>query len=158
MIVAPPPATDTSPAQVPPALVELIRIHMPSKFLGCVESFKRPLRRWERGYWRVDMSEWMDPQAKRSFWNIMKNHILEGRCGMVTMVLETEEHGETREMWTEEESVDKEMERRGNLLRVYCWGATVEYVWCCIFIVAPLGSMDGAVWVDAAGEEVVNMV
>ncbi|KAA8902484.1 hypothetical protein FN846DRAFT_891515 [Sphaerosporella brunnea] len=162
MIAAPPPATSSKPAQIPALLVEVVQKNVPGKFMAHLESMTRPLRRWERGYWRVDMSSWMDPQHKVMFWNITKDNILTGRFGMSAMVLETEEYQDTEGMWTDLQDLGKgerrrEMERRGNLVRVYCWGGTAEMVWCVLYITGWRG-LDGTVWIDAGGEEVVRMI
>lgn len=108
------------------------------------------------------MSSWMDPQHKVMFWNITKDNILTGRFGMSAMVLETEEYQDTEGMWTDLQDLGKgerrrEMERRGNLVRVYCWGGTAEMVWCVLYITGWRG-LDGTVWIDAGGEEVVRMI
>ncbi|KAF8251425.1 hypothetical protein K440DRAFT_658824 [Wilcoxina mikolae CBS 423.85] len=160
-IISPSPATSSSPPQVPIALYDLVESKLKGKFQSRLFSQTRSLRRWERGYWKVDMFSWQDPIHKTNFWKQVKDSILAGRLGMVTMSIETEEFLETKERWGEDwgwRTRDREMmEKRGNLVRVYCWGGTVELVWCVLYVIGYRG-MDGAVWVDAGGETVVRMV
>lgn len=97
---------------------------------------------------------------KMNFWKQIKDSILAGRLGMVMMSVETEEYGDTNERWMEGGEWTgnrKVMEKRGNMVKVYCWGGTVEQVWCVLYVTGYRG-MDGAVWVDAGGEVVVRMV
>ncbi|KAI5857600.1 hypothetical protein BZA05DRAFT_100489 [Tricharina praecox] len=161
VIIAPLADTSSSPPQVSNSLYDLVKTQMPSKFHSRVSAITRPLCRWERGHWLVDMSIWGDPLQKVRFWRAVKDGILKGRMGCATMALETEEFADTTEMWVQgrewEAPGRREMERRGNTVKVYCWGATAEIVWCVLYIFGYHG-IDGAVWVDAAGKVVVRMV
>lgn len=159
-IVAPSPETSSSPPQVSDGLYQLVKLKMPGKFRSRISSITRPLCRWERGHWLVDMSTWGDPLHKTRFWRAMKEGILRGRMGCATMSLETEEYANTTQMWVQGRERGaagrREMERRGNIVKVHCWGATAEFVWCALYIHGYHG-VDGAVWVDARGEVVVRM-
>jgi len=160
IVVTPSPETSSSPPQVSDGLYQLVKTKMSGKFHSRISSITRPLSRWERGHWLVDMAGWGDPLHKARFWRAMKDGVLKGRMGCVTMVLETEEYADTTEMWVQgrewEAPGRREMERRGNTVKVYCWGATAEFVWCALYIFGYRG-VDGVVWVDAAGQVVVRM-
>lgn len=64
----------------------------------------RDLRMWERGYWSVDTSSWADVKSKVNFWNMLKDNVMNGRLGQVSVFLDDE------------------------VIKVYCFGGMVEHV------------------------------
>lgn len=174
-VSAPCPPTSSNPAQAPQALSDLVRQRLPGKFAQRRRLQTRELRRWERGHWRVDVTAWRDPARKTAFWRLLTDAVLAGRLGAATLSLETEDAAATLGRWpdgwrlqlpqqrqqrgvAEGQTADvATMERRGNAVRLYCWGGTAELVWCVLYIFGYRG-VDGAVWVDAAGDTVITML
>lgn len=64
----------------------------------------RDLRMWERGYWSVDTSSWADVKSKLNFWNMLKDNVMNGRLGQVSVFLDDE------------------------VIKVYCFGGMAEHV------------------------------
>ena len=165
-VSAPCPPTSSNPTQAPQALLDLVWQRLPGKFAQRRRLQTRKLRPWERGHWRIDVAAWRDPARKATFWRLLKDAVLAGRLGAVTLSLETEDAAATLGRWPDgwrravaegRADVVATMERRGNAVRLYCWGGTVEPVWCVLYIFGYRG-VDGAVWVDAAGDAVITML
>ena len=165
-VSAPCPPTSSNPAQAPQALLDLVWQRLPGKFAQRRRLQTRELRLWERGHWRIDVAAWRDPARKATFWCQLKDAVLAGRLGAVTLSLETEDAAATLGRWPDgwrravasgRADVVATMERRGNGVRLYCWGGAVEPMWCVLYIFGYRG-VDGAVWVDGAGDTVITML
>lgn len=63
---------------------------MVTKYQKLKKSQIRDLRMWERGYWSVDTSSWMDVKSKVNFWNMLKDNVVNGRLGQVSVFLDDE--------------------------------------------------------------------
>jgi hypothetical protein len=132
--------------------------HLPGKFRLLQVSQNRELRKWERGYWRINLRSWGDPRLKETFWKGMVGMIVNGRLGIVSMNVETEEYvgwwggGGGRAARRRKD----ELEASANVVRVYCWGGCVEEIWAVLHVHS-FKHTRGAVWIDAAGEVVIEM-
>lgn len=158
-IFPPSPPTSSTPPQIPKEMYDFITTQLPHKYERIRRAQHRDITRWERGYWQIDLSRWGDPAHKAQFWKDIKEHVEAGRLGPVSVFLETEEGGQTTQRWGEDYGGARdrgEAARRGNLVRVYCYGGVVGIVWSVLYVLG-YRSVLGAVWVDSEGEVVVRM-
>ncbi|GAO51219.1 hypothetical protein SAICODRAFT_17182 [Saitoella complicata NRRL Y-17804] len=96
----------------------------------------RPLRPMERGYWRIDVRSW-EKEVKTKFWKFLSAAIVSRKAGWVVAHIEEE--------------------TRGDVVRVYCWGEAVGYVWLLLYAVSDKKTKRGIEWIDAAGEVVIRV-
>jgi len=97
----------------------------------------------------------------------MVDMIVNGRLGTVSMNVETEEHTFTRERWDDSgwwgggggrvaRRRKEKLEASANVVRVYCYGGCVEEIWAVLHVHS-FKHTKGAVWIDAAGEVVIEI-
>lgn len=108
----------------------------------------------ERGHWLVPTGSW-DEALKRRFWVYLTKFVGRGQGGWGTWCVR-EVEGPVQA----EDKSDKENQapRRGEVVKVYCWGEVVGEMWLSLFIGSERKiSGVGARWVDAGGVAVVVM-
>lgn len=146
------------------------------------------------------MSRWGDGRDKVHFWNGMRDLVLNGKIGWVTLRLEAAADMEERlgrgRVWRkmkprgvaaegsrrhwkdddgkedrEDEDGDRDGDRDddswhfahdwsqepggGNVVRVYCFGGATKPVWANLYTFC-FKRVQGLVWIDAAGKEVLR--
>jgi len=141
-MACPPPPTitmispGTLPSQITPYLGQL-KQQNPGRFKP--KAVHRALEADERGHWRVDCRLW-PKHVQQQFWIFLQKDVESGRLGWgVTL------HRDTVRM-------------RLGLVRLYCWGETIEHVWLTLWLHSG-GRVwsTGAVWVDSGEIEVVRV-
>ncbi|KAL6720786.1 hypothetical protein ACLMJK_002711 [Lecanora helva] len=124
--------------------------HLPLSrgFHPFIQYQSRSLEALERGYWHIPLARWSH-EVKNKFWEFLKTYIQGGRPGWGVRAFRERVAGEgTREGEEEEEVV-----------KVYCWGEVVGYVWLMVFIASGKEIRGvGARWVDWREETVLQMV
>lgn len=133
----------------------------------------RAIRSLERGYWQLSIDNTWSSELRAKFWTFLQSFIGEGKAGWgvwceryadISKKANAEENpedlpAETGEK-TRDESGEKHASSGGNeLVRLYCWGETVPYIYLALFIATSRKIKEvGAAWIDASGEEVIRMV
>jgi hypothetical protein len=139
--VCPPPpqitimAPGTLPSQITPYL-EKLKQQNPGRFKP--KAALRGLQADERGHWRVECRLW-PKHVQHQFWTFLQQDIESGRLGWgVTL------HRDPVRM-------------RLGLVRLYCWGETVEHVWLALWLHSG-GRVwsTGAAWLDGGDIEVLK--
>ncbi|CAG8954925.1 hypothetical protein HYFRA_00008613 [Hymenoscyphus fraxineus] len=97
----------------------------------------RELRPTERGYWRVDTTNW-EPGFKEKCWSVLANFILQEKGGWGISCVRTEDFKE---------------------IQVYCWGITVPYVYLLIFMASSnrVRSKGRSWWIGGDGNPLITM-
>lgn len=112
-ILSPPPTTSSNPPLITHQLRKITEVGYGKPLLKKYQKLKksqvRELRQWERGYWSVDTSSWVNVKAKINFWNMLKDNVMNGRLGSVNVFLDSEE---------------------GSIINIYCFGGMAEHVSC----------------------------
>lgn len=148
-IHSPPPSTSPHPLHpsdlITPVLARLATtLDLPRRFQPTSQT--RPLRPFERGYWRVDCRGW-PPPLKRSAWGFMADYLGKGAAGWGTWC--------TRDGDGDGDGDEKGGEGFG-WLRVYCWGGVVGHMYLVVYLMSRRRVLEtGAEWVGAEGEAVV---
>lgn len=160
---SPQPSTGSNPPLFPPEFEETFtKIGVFRKYDSLLVEKSRGWRKWERGYWRLDLRGWAHEKDKRYFWEQMKEHVTRGRAGMVMVCLESEdiEHVSISQSSSSQAAImspsqGKELEEKGNIVRIYCWGGAAKCVWGMIYAYGNR-RMQGIQWVDAGGRVIVR--
>ncbi|KAF9735775.1 hypothetical protein PMIN06_002141 [Paraphaeosphaeria minitans] len=129
-------APSTLPSQITPYLDQL-KQENPGRFKTKVAL--RALEADERGHWCVDCRLW-PKHVQHQFWNFLQKDVESGRLGWgVTL------HRDPMRM-------------RLGLVRLYCWGETVEQTWLALWLHSG-GRVwsTGAVWLDGGDVEVLSI-
>jgi hypothetical protein len=116
----------------------------------------------ERGYWRIPITDW-DVGVKDQFWRFLEKYVGDGRAGWGVWVSRTVEMGHGSVMENEGAAGVGVGELRDNnveveIVRVYCWGEVVGYVWLVVTIASHRqvkGS--GCCWVDGGEQVIIRM-
>ncbi|KAI5796627.1 hypothetical protein EDC01DRAFT_629423 [Geopyxis carbonaria] len=159
-IYAPRPERLSNPPQVPEMISKVIedpKRGLIDRYGKSLQFQRRELRQWERGYWQMDLSGWGDQKKKIFFWNNVVDNVSKGRWGMVNVSLGTEESPGRYDGLDVEKmnpSLKSEFERKGNIVKIYCWGGAVKYIWAALYTFS-WKRMDGAQWIDSHGEPVI---
>lgn len=156
---SPVPATSSNPPLIKDNLKAIWEVgEVRSRYQALKISQSRDLRERERGSWRIDMASWVSASHKIHFWTSLKEHVTLGRLGWVNVFLDEE--------------------GSGNLIKIFCFGGTVEHascpfsrfarsprgkglfltsrqVWAVLYILSDR-RMAGAAWLDAADNEVIK--
>ncbi|TGZ83825.1 hypothetical protein EX30DRAFT_393376 [Ascodesmis nigricans] len=177
-ILCPTPPTSSNPPQFPKQWsTYLERTNYLPRFERLMKTKSRELRSWERGYWRIDLTRWGDAKEKSGFWKMVVGAVEEGRMGLCTVRLEggsdvEERRGEVRARRLEKKEDGKGDETEddgewrfkqdwsremggGNVVRVYCYGGAVSYVWAMLYTFS-FKRAEGMVWIDSKEEEVLR--
>ena len=133
----------------------------------------RPLRILERGYWQLKISNDWSPELRRKLWSCLEDLIGKGKAGWGVWCEkyanrpEKASGGENLEGAISNKAIEKNKVHEGGrqgfspaneLVRVYCWGELVPYVYLVLFVASDrMINRQGATWVDAGGEEVVQI-
>ncbi|KAK9384728.1 hypothetical protein V1515DRAFT_610486 [Lipomyces mesembrius] len=98
-----------------------------------------PPDKLERGYWRVDVSNW-PANEKMKFWDNITQAIRAGRIGWIGAVVEGEsEIG------------------NGDIVRVYCFGEAVVHIWVFLFAMSDRRTVKDVQWIDGVGRTVIEV-
>jgi hypothetical protein len=95
----------------------------------------------------MDVMSFPSASEKVHLWNQLRSSVASGRLGMVTMALETED--------LPQKASKLEMDRKGNVIRMYCSGGVVEWVWSVLYIFGNK-RVDGMIWFDAEDKAVIR--
>lgn len=139
-ILSPPPATGQAWLRPEDVITEVLAKLARELDLGRrfqPERQTRPLRPFERGYWRVDCGGW-GPALRRDAWAFLADYV--GRRGAAG--------------WGVSVRRDAAFER----LRLYCWGCAVGHMYLVLYLVSRRQVLySGMEWIAADGEAVVVM-
>ncbi|MCJ1433004.1 hypothetical protein MMC27_002363 [Xylographa pallens] len=154
---APPPKTSLASftTHITPSLT-LIEAKLPITKLYNPPIKTRELRTLERGYWQLSLDHQVPFDEREKFWEFLEQFISEGRAGWGVWAekIMHKRHVMDGEPLLGDEPRDGEVE----IVRVYCWGEVVGYIYILLFMGShrKIRAMD-AMWVDAGGEVVVRM-
>ncbi|KFA64440.1 hypothetical protein S40285_01021 [Stachybotrys chlorohalonatus IBT 40285] len=98
---------------------------------------KRDLDPFERGYWRLDCSDW-SPETRLGTWIFLTNYLRSGLAGWGVWCRRDQSH---------------------NWLRLYCWGHISKHTYLLLYLASGRYlKHTGAEWVDGEGEVVIEVL
>ncbi|KEY66788.1 hypothetical protein S7711_07960 [Stachybotrys chartarum IBT 7711] len=98
---------------------------------------KRDLDPFERGYWRLDCSDW-SPETRLGTWIFLTNYLRSGLAGWGVWCRRDQSH---------------------NWLRLYCWGHISKHTYLLLYLASGRHlKHTGAEWVDGEGEVVIEVL
>lgn len=121
-------------------------------------SQSREIRKQERGYWRIDVSDgeggW-DVRAVEKTWEFLREYIGRGKAGWGVWCVRDDGHvGEGGEDGRQLQKAGSERKQ----WRIYCWGEIVSEVYLLLYLASSRRVRSaGACWFDGGGECVVTM-
>lgn len=152
------------------ALIES-QLHIRKRFRP--SHIARSLRVHERGYWQLRIGTDWSVEQRRKFWSFLVYMIREGKAGWGVWCESYSDRSEKTSAGEnlEGDVLDKAIHRTGvdrggeqesslenELVRVYCWGELVPYIYLVLFTASDkMIKKQVATWRDAGGEEVVRM-
>ena len=90
----------------------------------------------ERGHWLVTCKSWTE-ELRRTSWDCLGNFIQEGQAGWGVWCVRDEDFG---------------------IVRVYCWGAVVDYIYLLLYIASESKIKGtGACWIGGDGQAIIEM-
>ncbi|KAH0538854.1 hypothetical protein FGG08_004571 [Glutinoglossum americanum] len=164
--IHPPPPRTSSPNFLPPPLItaslSLLASKMPLQKYFSPAFVGRRLRPMERGYWRIPITAW-EVGVKEQFWRFLEEYVGDGRAGWGVWVSRTVEmvNGSAVE---KEGAVGvgvcevRDSGAEAEIVRVYCWGEVVGYVWLVMIIASDRKARGSrCCWVDGGEQFVIRM-
>jgi len=171
----PPPATSMAAfdTHISSALA-VIESKLPLKDYFRPSHTTRSLEALERGHWQLKIDNDWSMDLRENFWSFLQKLIGEGRAGWGVWCeryanrSEATSAGENLAENVGANAIDRTRERGGGehqaslgseLVRVYCWGEVVPYLYLVLFMASDRRIKGkGAAWIDASGKEVFKMV
>lgn len=95
----------------------------------------------------MDVLPFPNKSDKIHLWGMLKENIMKGRLGLVTMALETVD--------LPQKATELERDRKGNVIRIYCSGGVIEWVWGMMYVFGNKKTK-GMVWADAEDKVVIR--
>ena len=132
---SPPPSTSKldSSTLIPPKLAKLA-VDLSSRYRPTTT---RPINDLERGYWLMDCTTWSD-DIRLEAWVFLTQYVGCGLAGWGVWCT----RGEDRD-W----------------VRLYCWGCAVKHTYLLMYLASGRRmKLTGAKWMDAGGEQVVEVL
>ncbi|KAI9869083.1 MAG: hypothetical protein M1813_002907 [Trichoglossum hirsutum] len=164
--IHPPPPPTSNPSSEPPPIItasfSLLATRMPLQKYFVPVFVGRRLRPMERGHWRIYTTTW-DGSVKEQFWRFLEEFVGDGRAGWGVWVSRVIETGDGKGVVKGGAVVVGVSEPRDRdlgveVVRVYCWGDIVGYVWLLLFITSDRRVKGSeCCWIDGGEQAVIRM-
>lgn len=139
--------------------LNLARYYQPS-------TTSREIHPLERGHWKLLLDQNISTFNRKKFWDYLVESVRKGRpgwgvwCEKCPVVMDMNKHytGQDIVDGAAKSDVDEQRWMRDEVVKVYCWGEVVGYIYLFLFMASSrtIKKMN-AQWVDASGEVVVRM-